>query len=106
MSGSREVFDTKPPTDTKFVYFNFLSNLAVGETISTQVVTATVYSGTDANPSAIISGSATADDPEVLQLVTGGTLGVVYTLLCTITTSLGQTLTQAGYLAIVKEATQ
>lgn len=104
--GSREIFDIKPPTDTKFFYFDFTSVLAVGETISTQVCSATVWSGTDANPSAIISGSASANGAIVSQLVTAGTLGVVYTLLCTITTSLGQTLTQAGYLAIVKEATQ
>lgn len=103
---NREVFEIKPPTDTRLFYFDFTSNLAVAETISTQEVTATVYSGTDANPSAIISGSASASGAEVSQKITAGTLGVVYTLLCTITTSLGQTLTQAGYLAIVKEATQ
>jgi hypothetical protein len=34
-------------------------------------------------------------------LLTGGTLGVVYQLLCTITTSNGQTLVKAGYLAVV-----
>lgn len=103
---NREVFSIKPPTDTRIFYFDFTSNLAVGETISTQQVAATVYSGTDSNPSAIISGSASASGAVVSQKITAGTLGVVYTILCTITTSLGQTLTQAGYLAILKEATQ
>lgn len=103
--GNREVFQIKPPTDTRIFYFDFTSNLAVGETISTQVVSATVYSGTDSNPSALISGSASASGAQVSQKITGGTTGVVYTLLCTITTSLGQTLTQAGYLAIYPEAT-
>ena len=103
---SREIFEAKPPTDTKNFFCDFTSDLAVGEPISTQVVAATVYSGTDANPSAIISGSATASGAEVTQKITAGTLGVLYTLLCTITTSLGQTLTRAAYLAIVKEATQ
>jgi hypothetical protein len=103
---NREIFDAKPPTDTKIFYFDFTSNLAVGETISTQTVSATVWSGTDATPSNIISGSASASGAIVSQKITAGTLGVTYTILCTITTSLGQTLTQAGYLAIVKEATQ
>lgn len=102
---NRETFDIKPPTDTRTVYFNFTSNLAVGETISTQVVTASVFSGTDANPSAIISGSASASGAEVSQKITGGVTGVVYTLLCTITTSAGQTLTIAAYLAVMTEAT-
>lgn len=103
--GSREIFEIKPPTDTKYLYFDFTDDLAAAETISTQVVTATVYSGTDANPSAIISGSASASGAEVSQKVTGGTAGVVYTLLCTVTTSLSQTLTRAAYLAVMSEAT-
>jgi hypothetical protein len=103
---SREVWDAKPPTDTKIFTFDFTSMLAIAETISTQECTASVWSGTDANPSAIISGVATAAGAIVSQKITAGTLGVTYTLLCTITTSLGQTLTLAGYLSIVKEATQ
>lgn len=103
--GNREVFEIKPPTDTRIFYFDFTSDLAVGETISTQVVTATVYSGTDANPSAIISGVASASGAIVSQKITAGTAGVIYTLLCTITTSASQTLTIAGYLAVMTEAT-
>lgn len=105
MSG-RIVFDSKPPTDTKVLTFDFTSGLAVGETISTKTVTATVWSGTDASPSNIVNGAATASGAVVSQSITAGVLGVVYTLLCTITTSLSQTLTRAAYLAIVKEATQ
>lgn len=104
--GSREILEIKPPTDTKFIEFDFTADMAIAETISTQVCSATVYSGTDANPSAIISGSASASGKVVSQLFTGGVLGVVYTVLCTITTSLGQTLTRAAYLAIMKEAVQ
>ena len=103
---NREVTQIKPPTDTRIFYFDFTSNLAVGETISTQECSATVYSGTDSNPSAIISGSASANGAIVSQKITAGTLGVVYTVLCTITTNLGQTLTIATYVAIMKEATQ
>lgn len=83
--------------------FDFTSLLAVGETISTQVCTATVYSGTDASPSSIISGAASSSGAVVSQLITGGTLGVLYELRCVITTSAGQTLVLAGYLAIIPD---
>lgn len=99
MSG-RQSFDPKLPGETGIVTFDFTSKLAAGETISTKVVAATVYSGVDASPSAIISGTASASGALVTQTVTAGTAGVIYELLCTITTSLSQTLQLAGLLAV------
>lgn len=87
--------------ETKNVTFDFTSLLAAGETISTESCTATVYSGNDSNPSAIISGSASASGAVVTQKITAGTVGVIYSVVCTITTSLSQTLQVAGYLAIL-----
>ena len=85
--------------------FDFISVLAVGETISTQVVTATVYSGTDPIPANLISGAAAVQNvTQVVQLFTGGVTGVLYQLLCTITTSLGQTLRQMAYLAVIPDS--
>lgn len=89
--------------ETKVYSFDFSSALAVGETVSTQVVTAAVYSGVDASPSSLISGLASASGAVVSQKITGGVLGVLYELLCTITTSLGQTLLLSGYLAVIPE---
>ena len=86
--------------ETATYQFDFSSLLAVGETISTQSVAATTYSGTDAAPSSIISGSASASGAVVSQKITAGTVGVIYQLTCTITTSAGQTLLLAGYLAV------
>ncbi len=83
--------------------FDFSSRLAVSETISTKVVTASVYSGVDLSPSSIISGAASSSGAVVSQAVTAGTLGVNYELLCTVTTSAGQTLALAGYLALVPD---
>lgn len=94
-------FPPKLTSSTFTVQFDFISQLAVGETISTQVVTCTVYSGTDASPSFMISGSATASGTIVSQNITAGTEGVVYYLKCTITTSAGQTLVQTGFLVVV-----
>lgn len=99
--GSRIVLESKYLAETKKYDFDFASQLAVGETISTQVCTATVYSGTDASPSSIISGSASASGSVVTQAITAGTLGVIYEITCTITTSASQTLVLSGFLSIV-----
>ena len=99
----RITLDGKPTGVTKNVQIDFTSQLAIGETISTQVVAATVYSGTDASPSAVISGAATASGAVVTQKITAGVVGVIYELLCTITTSASQTLELSAYLAAVPD---
>ena len=99
---SRIELPPKLSGDTVTVQFDFTSSLG-SETISTQTVTASVYSGTDATPSAIISGTATASGAVVSQKITAGTVGVIYELLCTITTSGGQTLTKSAFLAVVPD---
>jgi len=96
-------FDPKLSGDTVTVTFDFTSRLAVSETISTQSVTCTVYSGTDASPSSMISGSASASGAIVSQNITAGTVGVMYQLACTITTSASQTLVMTGFLAVVPD---
>ena len=83
--------------------FNFISLLAPTETLSTATVTATVYSGLDPSPSSLVSGSASIVGQQVQQKVTGGVLGVIYELLCTVTTSLGQTLELCGYMAVIPD---
>ena len=100
---SRAIFDPKLLGETKTLSFDFTSSLGIGETISTQVVSATTYSGTDASPSSIISGVASASGAVVSQKIAGGVLGVTYELLCAITTSTGQTLQQAGFLAVAPD---
>lgn len=98
---SRVVLAPKFAGVTEFIQFDFRSSLSAAETIVTQVVTASVYSGEDPSPSGIISGSASATNTVVFQLITGGVAGVIYDVLATVTTSLGQTLQLAGYLAVV-----
>lgn len=102
-SSTRVILDPKRVSSVQNYPFDFISQLAFGETISTQVVTATVWSGVDASPSSIISGSASASGTIVTQKITGGVSGVIYLLKCSITTSLGQTLILEGLLAILPE---
>ena len=102
---SRITLQPKLAGETRKYPFNFASGLASDETISTQVVTATVYSGTDASPSLIVSGAATASGSIVTQAIIGGVVGVIYELLCTITTSTSQTLELSAALAIIQDLT-
>lgn len=94
---------SKMLTEVVFRSFSFADSLGVGETLSTAVTTATVYSGVDASPSSIISGSAVISGTTVAQKFTGGALGTIYSVVCTITTSSAQTITSEGYLAVVRD---
>ena len=75
------------------VTFDVAGELTDTESIVSAVFTASVFTGVDANPSAIISGSSQIFGSEVRQLIIGGQPDAVYNLLCTITTSNGQTFT-------------
>ena len=94
---------TLPPKrqgETVNYEFDFLSLLAPGETISTKVTTSEVFTGVDATPSSMINGAASNSGSIVTQSITGGTVGVVYIIVCTVTTSASQTLKLAGYLYV------
>lgn len=97
----RTALDVKTPSAQYTAVFDFAQDLAVGETVSSASTAATVYSGTDASPSSVISGASVAAGKQVKQLTVGGVLGVTYYIVCTATTSLGQVLTRSGYLVIV-----
>lgn len=99
----RTVFDGKILGTNFRALFNFASNLAAGETISSASTTATVYSGTDASPSSIISGAASISGATVTQVITGGVAGVIYLLTCTATSSASQAMVREAFL-VVKDA--
>lgn len=100
-TSNRVIFPGKYNGSTQTLTFDFTSLIASGETISTQSVAAVVYSGTDASPSAILSGSASHSGAIVSQNITAGTVGVTYLLTCTTTTSASQTLLLTGLLVIM-----
>jgi hypothetical protein len=95
----RSVLDAKNAATPLSALFAF-SGFQVGETISSASVVATVYSGTDPTPNAIISGPATLAGVEVTQLIVGGLVGVTYLLTCNVLTNLGNDFSQPGYLVI------
>lgn len=100
---SRQSIAPKLVGSTVTVPFNFASDLAVGETLVVASCTCSVYSGTDASPSALLAGSASISGTVVSQNITAGVVGTLYELLCTATTSAGQTLLKSGYLAAVPD---
>lgn len=102
---SHIVLDSKQSGSTEPREFPFTSRLAIGETISSATVTAAVYSGVDASPSSILSGAASISGGIVTQTITGGTVGVIYSLSCAATTSLSNVLVLTAFLAVIPTVT-
>lgn len=102
---SRLVLPTKTAAETISVTFPFLSQVPAGETISSATVTCAVYSGTDASPSSLISGSDTITGTNVIQKITGGVEGVIYYLVAEAVTSGALTLRMSAFLAVVPAVT-
>lgn len=92
---------SKLVAETITVSFDFLSRLAIGETITTAITNATVFSGVDATPSGLISGSSTIVVSAVNQKLTGGLAGVVYKVACSIRTSSGNILIEEALVAVL-----
>lgn len=101
---SRVTFGGKHVSEIRQEVFDFTSRLAAGETISSAVVTAAVYSGTDAAPASLIRGSATISGAQVKQFLMAGVLGATYLLTCTATTSTNQTLPLNAFLTILPDS--
>lgn len=102
---AREVQSSLPIGNIKNFKWDFLSDLAVGETITgVPTVTMNVYSGADATPQTMVNGAATVSGSVVTQSInskTAGVLGVVYEAVCNIVTSLGQNLTHTSFIVVV-----
>lgn len=101
---SRIVLPPKYAGEKLSIAFDFGSEVAANapaETISSQVTTCTVYSGVDASPSSVISGTGTIAGLIVRQDITGGVAGVVYDLTCTAQTSGSHTLIMNAFLTVM-----
>ena len=97
----RSVINAKTTSATEDAVFDFANQYVAGETVASGSVTAIVYSGTDATPSAVLSGAGVASGSKFTQKVTAGTEGVVYLLTCTTTSSSGKVRSLEGFLVIV-----
>ena len=62
--------------------FDFTALLPSGVTISSPALSVSVHEGTDASPSAMLSGAAQVSGASVLQLLIGGVANVTYLIVC------------------------
>jgi hypothetical protein len=101
--GGRVTLPSKKLGETVVITFDYISKLLAGETLVSAVCTSVVYTGVDSNPSAVITGTPTISGTQVNQLVTGGVLGTIYTIVAKATTSLSQIIELSAYLAVVPD---
>ena len=94
------VLKSKKVGETLGYPVDFSSSLGPTETITVAGVTASVYTGVDPNPGALIFGVATVSGNIVNQGITGGVIGTVYELLYTVQTSLHQVIEISAFLAV------
>jgi hypothetical protein len=99
--GGRTVISVREVGEITWAKFDFISRLKKGDTIASQSVTASVYSGTDPNPTQVIVGNAYASGTVVSQKVRGGVLGVIYGLVCRVVTTSGSTIQMSAYFSII-----
>lgn len=93
-------FDSKRSDETVILSIDF-KNVLRGASIASAVEwTVTVESGTDPNPSNILSGIASYAGTEATHKIVGGVDGVTYALLIGVTTDNGQTLKLLATLTI------
>ena len=95
-------FDNKDPEEIEIVGFDFAQRLAAGETIQTATFTVVVLSGTDASPSSVLQGSPIIDGSIAKHMIKSGVASVVYRITAKITTSLGQTMVEAGNISVTE----
>lgn len=98
------VVDPKDPEESIWVKFDFTRDLETGESISSIAgVTAAVHEGTDATPSAILSGSPAqiGVTPVIAQRIVTGLNQVDYVLQCKVNTTGGAAGTRILVLSMI-----
>lgn len=98
----RSVFNVKAASIPFEAVFDFSQELPFGETVASASLAATVYSGLDPAPQAIVSGTPTISGREITQILIGGVVGVVYELDASVVSSGGHFLTKQGLLCVTE----
>lgn len=103
MSG-RVVQPAKKVSESKGYAFDFVGQLRNGDTVSTGTTTMTVYSGVDASPISMVSGSVTVSAQSICtQILVGGVAGVIYVMKMQAVTALGDILVQTAFIAVLPD---
>lgn len=93
----------KAASETRIIIADLASAMNAGDALSSATVTCSLWSGVDASPSSVISGSATVSGTKVTQKVTGGVEGNIYILTFSGVTAATATVKATMYLAIVTQ---
>ncbi|MDE3021596.1 MAG: hypothetical protein KGI54_07020 [Pseudomonadota bacterium] len=95
--------DSKTVVETKSYLGDFRDVLAAGETITSQSVTVTVFSGDDLNPSNLLYQGITVHAGWIEQRIRLGVPGNIYSINFIVGTSLGNTYDKVTRLAVLPE---
>lgn len=100
---------SKQVVDTISSIYPFQDVMTFGEVITGAVCSVIVYTGTDGNPSLILSGTpnfSSSGGLSVTQNLTAGLSGVIYQIVCTVVTSLSNTFVKNAYLAVINSVNE
>jgi hypothetical protein len=92
---------SKTNTEDIQLQSSMIDRLLSGETIASVTSDIFVWSGVDAAPSAVLSGSPTHNNGVIFQDVVGGEVGVIYKILLSATTSLSNLYINELKLAVL-----
>lgn len=99
------IFTPKAVSELQPYTVNFSDRLQFGESINGASVAVSVFSGTDPNPSSLLSGVATYDTSgNVTQAITGGLAGVVYNIVFVCTGDNAHNYVKVGQLAVISDS--
>ncbi len=97
------VFSSKTVDTSRFLVFDYISQLLSEETIVSAGVTVSVVTGIDPMPSDLALGLLAIDQTEIFQEVHGGIAGVIYNISCAATTDLANVIIMQGKLAVLND---
>ena len=95
-------FSHKDPSEVIFYGIDFSALLNTAETISSATASMRVLQGTDATPSAMLSGSPSISGGIVKHKIIGGVVGAVYLFGLSVITNAGQTFVESGPIKVLE----
>lgn len=98
---SKVIFPSVQNGETKNLSFDYSSLLGVGESVSSAICVASVFSGVDSNPASLLSGSSTIAGNVITQAIIPRITGNIYQVSMEAVTSLSQTLFLEGFISVL-----
>jgi hypothetical protein len=98
---TRVALELKRLADTKQIAFDFLSQMAQGESLVSATNTVLVYSGSDPTLSLAFTGTPNIVGSQAVQLAAGGVSGCTYQIECQGLTSFGRKTFLSSFLVVL-----